>query len=178
MRRQGRTWRIAYEGKDAVVPHSKGLSDLATLLARPHQEVHVLDLYGVADRSGPAGEIADRSAIASYRERLTDLESEAAEAAAHHDSERLARAEHERQALVDELGRVAGLGNRPRGFSGYPAERARKAVTGRIRDAIRKLEPDLPHLAAHLDSTIVTGTYCRYRTESAHPWQIELGTDE
>ena len=177
MRRQARTWRIAYDGEEAVVPHSKGLSDLATLLARPGQDIHVLDLYGVADRSGPPGDIADRTAIASYRRRLIDLEADAAQAAGHNDLERQARIEQERQALVDELSRVTGLGDRRRSFSSYPAERARKAVTGRLRDAIRKLEQDLPRLAAHLDAGIITGTYCRYRADAGHPWRIEADAE-
>lgn len=120
MVRHARSWYIAFEGEEAVVPHSKGMGDLAVLLARPGQDVHVLDLYGVTDRSGPAGEIADRKALAAYRQRLFDLEAEAAEAATHRDPERQGRIELERQALVEELGRVTGLGNRRRSFSSYP----------------------------------------------------------
>ena len=175
MHRRGRSWHIAFEGRQAVVPHSKGLGDLAALLARPDHDHHVLELYGAADRSGPAGELADRTAIAAYRRRLADLEADVAEATAHHDPERRARAEQERQALIAELGRVAAPGGRRRGFSGYPAERARKAVTGRLRDAVRRLEPDLPGLAAHLDAAVVTGMNCRYRTDGGPPWQVEQG---
>lgn len=173
MRRQGSVWHLSYDGEEAVVPHSKGLADLAALLARPGHEVHVLDLYGVTDRSGPAGDIADRKAVLAYRQRLADLEEDAAEAAENRDAERHSRIQEEREALVDELGRVTGLGNRRRTFSSYPAERARKAVTGRLRDTIRRLEHDAPRLASHLHAAIVTGTYCRYRTDTPHGWHIE-----
>ena len=44
-----------------------------------------------------------------------------------------------------------------------PAERARKAVAGRIRDAIRTSELVHAALAAHLDRTIRTGTYRSYQ---------------
>ena len=44
-----------------------------------------------------------------------------------------------------------------------------------MRDAIRKLEPVLPELAAHLQRNIVTGTYCRYRPELTH-WEVDLGS--
>ena len=84
-------------------------------------------------------------------------------------------AEAERQALLDELGRVTGAHRQPRQFANHPAERARKAVTARIRDAIRKLEPVLPELAAHLERTIVTGTYCRYRPDGT-AWEISAQT--
>jgi hypothetical protein len=54
-----------------------------------------------------------------------------------------------------------------------PTERARKAVTARVRDAIRRLEPLLPELAAHLQRTIVTGTYCRYRDDRSTTWDVD-----
>jgi len=57
-------------------------------------------------------------------------------------------------------------------FASHPAERARKAVTARIRDAIKKIDPALPALAAHLERSIVTGTYCRYRPDDAFTWDI------
>jgi hypothetical protein len=174
LRRHGRTWKIEFDGQEATVPHSKGLEDLALILAQPGQDVHVLDLYRSADRSGPAGELADRQALAAYRQRLTELDHEAAESAEHRDIGRQSRIEQERAALLDELRRAARPGGRgARSFPTYPAERARKAVAARIRDTIRKLEPDLPDLAAHLDQAIVTGTYCRYRADPARSWNIE-----
>ena len=116
--------------------------------------------------------MADRTALDAYRRRLADLETEIDDATLDHDEERRARAEAERQALVDELGRVSGVRRQPREFANHPAERARKAVAGRIRDTIRKLEPVLPELAAHLQRTIVTGNYCRYRPDATQ-WDID-----
>ena len=89
-----------------------------------------------------------------------------------HDPERAARAASERQAILDELARATGSAGRARAFSNHPAERARKAVSARIRDAIRKLEDELPELADHLHGQIVTGTYCRYRADGI-TWQVE-----
>ena len=134
----------------------------------------MLDLVDASDRSGASGDLADRSALAAYRRRLADLEADIDHAEHDHDPERRARAEAERQAVLDELGRVTGSGGRSRTFANHPAERARKAVAGRVRDAIRKLEPVLPELAAHLQRNIVTGTYCRYRPELVH-WQVDRG---
>ncbi len=174
LRRCGPVWQLTFAGREVSVPHSKGLADIARLLASPGAEVHVLDLIGSHDRSGPAGDVADRRALASYRQRLADLGTEIDEAARDHDLERRARAESERQALVDELVRVTGTAGRTRPFANHPAERARKAVGGRVRDAIRKLEPVLPEVAAHLHRTIVTGTYCRYRPDGTR-WQVDGG---
>ena len=44
-------------------------------------------------------------------------------------------------------------------------------MSARIRDAVRKLAAVLPELAAHLDRTLVTGTYCRYRPDGTR-WTI------
>lgn len=172
LRRQGRIWQISFNGRQASLPHSKGLADLAVLLANPGQDVHVLDLYGSADRTGPGGELADRTALAAYRRRLGELDDEAAEAAANHDVERQAWVEGEKQELLEQLRQIMRPGGRARSFAAYPAERARKAVAARLRDTIRKLEPELPDLATHLDQTIVTGSFCRYRADRSDRWQI------
>ncbi len=167
MRRDGAVWRLSFAGRTVTVPHSKGLADIARLLTAPGTDVHVLELAGSADRSGPAGEVVDRAALAAYRRRLVELDAELSGA----EPPRRARVEAERQALVAELGRVTGSRRQPRRFANHPAERARKAVSGRIRDAVRKLRPVLPELATHLDRTLVTGTYCRYRPDGTR-WTI------
>lgn len=171
MRRSGALWRITFLGREASVPHSKGMADIARLLSAPSTDVHVLDLMGAADRSGADGDIVDRQALAAYRQRLSDLDDDIAEAERNNDTERHARAESDREALLDELGRITGTKGKSRTFSNHPAERARKAVSGRIRDAIRKLYPVLPELADHLERTVVTGTYCRYRADGTH-WYV------
>jgi hypothetical protein len=125
-----------------------------------------------SDRSGRPGEVADRQALDTYRKRLADVDDEIDEAARNNDFERVARLEAERQAVLDEVGRVSDVHGRARQFANHPAERARKAVAGRVRDAIRKLEPLLPDLAAHLHRTIVTGTYCRYRGDDGVSWDV------
>jgi hypothetical protein len=157
MRHRGPVWQLAFAGPEASVPHSKGLADIARLLASPGADEHALDLVGGLGpvRSGwrrgrPPGPWP-------HRRRLADLDTEIDEADSNHDLERRARAEAERQALLDELGRATGTGGRTRAFANHPGERARKAVSGRIRDAIGKLEPVLPELAAHLQRSIVTG---------------------
>lgn len=172
MHRRGPIWQFTFGGKEAAVAPSKGLADIARMLDAPGVEIHVLDLYDAPVRAAAAGELADRRAIGTYRQRIADLDAEVTDAERHNDPERLARATLERDALIDEIGRVTGVGGRQRQFANHPAERARKAVTARVRDAIRKLEPVLPDLAAHLERTIVTGTYCRYRPDTID-WHVD-----
>ena len=175
LRRRGRVWDVEFDGHHAEVPHSKGLDDLATLLARPSRDVHVLDLYDPPDRGGAAGDVLDRRALVAYRDRIRELDVDIAEADAKHDGERAARATAERDAVLDELRRATRPDGRSQPFANHPAERARKAVAARVRDAIRKLAPVAPELAAHLDQTIVTGTCCRYRGDPTPAWHIERG---
>lgn len=52
------------------------------------------------------------------------------------------------------------------------AERARKAVAARVRDAVRRIGQELPDLAEHLDATLVTGLRCRYVGELS--WDVRL----
>lgn len=165
LRRRGNVWHISYGGREVTVPHVKGLADIATLVDNCGRDVYVLDLMQAAHRSEEAGEIIDQRALTSYRQRLADLDGELDEASRHHDLERAARLASEREALLEEVGRVTGMGGRRRQFANHPAERARKAVSGRVRDAIRKLDAVMPEVAAHFERTILTGTYCRYRAE-------------
>ncbi|MGH9113703.1 MAG: hypothetical protein ACRDZN_15605, partial [Acidimicrobiales bacterium] len=42
--RDGPIWHLSWQGNNATVRHSKGVLDIARLLERPGQEIHVLDL--------------------------------------------------------------------------------------------------------------------------------------
>ena len=173
MVRQGASWNITYRHETVTVPDVKGLRDLATLLSRPGVDVHVLELVGTPLGDGASIEMADRMALAQYRQRLADLDDDRAEAERHRDAERHAVAEAEHEALLDELRTVTGLGGVARLTGAHASQRARKAVSARIKDAIHRLDTTMPQLAADLDEAVVTGTWCRYRAELAETWSIE-----
>ena len=50
-------------------------------------------------------------------------------------------------------------------------ERARKAVTNRIRDALSRIESEHGALGGHLRRSIKTGTFCAYQPETQISWQ-------
>jgi hypothetical protein len=52
------------------------------------------------------------------------------------------------------------------------SERARKAVTARVRDAIHRIGAVLPDLGAHLDRSVLTGTTCRYAPTEPVSWTL------
>ena len=74
--------------------------------------------------------------------------------------------------MVEQLSDAFGLGGRSR-TTGSSAERARTAVTYRVRAAIRKLDQLHPELGRHLTNSVRTGTWCCYRPETDITWTIE-----
>jgi hypothetical protein len=107
-----------------------------------------------------------RTARSAYRQRLRELEEAAAEADAAADNARIAA---ERDALVEALTQAYGLGGRVR-RPGSAAERARTAVTARIKDAIRRIGEAHPDLGRHLARSVRTGTFCSYEPDQPTRW--------
>jgi hypothetical protein len=161
----GGLWRIGHQA--TPVPALRGFGYLHALVQRPRHEISALDLAGgggpVVLESG-LGEVADRRALAAYRERLADLDDELAEAEAWADAGRTTAAREERQALLDELGRAAGLGGRPR-TTGSSEERARVAVKKAITTAIDRIAAIDADLGSHLRSAVRTGLACSYEPD-------------
>jgi hypothetical protein len=77
----------------------------------------------------------------------------------------------ELEQLTDHITKAMGLGNRTRRLKA-PAERARAAVTWRIRSAIKKIGAIHPALGQHLTNSIRTGTFCCYNPEKNLMWQL------
>jgi len=171
-RKEGTGWALTYRDTTVRLPDLKGLGDLAVLLARPDHEVHCLDLMGGVDVGGGTGPEVDEQARRKYQARILDLQGEIDEAKEANDLGRAEKAEVELDALVAQLSEAFGLGGRARG-KGSAAERARTAVTYRIRAAIRKVAEQHEGLGRHLASSVQTGTWCAYRPEQPVRWQIE-----
>jgi non-specific serine/threonine protein kinase len=199
LRRAGEVWTLTYEGKTLQLKHSKGLGDIAILLANPGKEVHVAELIafsgervaqpaavalarmteeelaalGVRRSAGPQGlPVLDARALEEYRARLAELHRELADAEESNDPGRVARAHIELDFIAGELAGAQGLGGRARS-SGSPAERARKAVAWRIRDSVTKIGREHPALASHLRRFVKTGTFCAYAVPDGVPrWRV------
>jgi tetratricopeptide (TPR) repeat protein len=172
LRREQRAWTVSYGPERATVPDTKGWRDLAVLLSRPDTDIHVLELAQALFQDGSAGAVADRTAIDAYRRRLVELDQDRAEAERDNDPERRHLIDNEHEAVLVQLKNATGPSGRPRQLGTTARERARKAVSARIRDAIRRLEPSAPQLAVHLDRAVLTGTWCRYRSQGAPTWEI------
>jgi hypothetical protein len=71
--------------------------------------------------------------------------------------------------LTEQLERALGLHGRERKV-GDPAEKARTAVTWRIRSAIKKIAEGHPELGRHFHASIRTGSFCVYDPELRVIW--------
>ena len=158
----------------ACIRDLKVLGDLARLLARPDEEIHCLELAGGADVGGDAGPALDDRARRDYQRRITELQEEIDEATAHNDIGRAERAEVELDTLVGQLTEAFGLGGRARP-TGSATERARSAVTYRVRAAVKRIAEVHPELGRHLGNSIRTGTWCAYRPETDVVWELGPG---
>ncbi|MEU5780407.1 ATP-binding protein [Micromonospora lupini] len=177
-RRDGPVWQLAYAGVVAHLPDAKGLHDLHLLLSRPGSDVPAVELLDpaagpelVAARRMGGDPVLDDEAKARYRRHLTRLDDEIDRAAARGDERRAAALDAERGALLDELRAAAGLAGRSRRL-GDEAERARKTVTARIRDTLRKLDERHPALGGHLRESVSTGSTCRYLPPEPLRWRL------
>lgn len=162
---------LCYEGKQVQLPDSKGLGDIATLIGARGADVHVLTLVGNRLARMGADPVLDEKAKAAYKARLGGL---AGEIEAAEDAGRPGRAEAlraERDALVHELAAAAGLGRRDRKL-GDEAERARKTVSARVRDALAKIAQVHPELADHLRTSLRMGTRCSYSPAEPVIWKV------
>jgi pimeloyl-ACP methyl ester carboxylesterase len=189
-RRDGEYWTVAYRGLVVTLRDSKGLRDLGRLLAEPGREFHVLDLLaeGTGVRSIPPSQAAeaglategwgdpviDQAARAHYQHRITELEAELEEAEQRGDGEAHAAAREELDALLTALTAAYGLAGRPR-RSPDPVERARKAVSRRLRRDLSRVARAHPRLGRHLAASIRTGVFCSYQPEQAIVWSVHAG---
>jgi AAA ATPase domain len=177
-RREGVVWRLGYGGRVVHLPDAKGLRDLHLLLSRPGTDVPAVELLDpaagpelVAARRMGGDPVLDEAAKASYRRRLAELDEAIDQAVGRAEDAGAAVLDSERAALLEELRAAAGLAGRTRRL-GDEAERARKTVTARIRDTLRRLDRRHPELAAHLRETVSTGTACRYAPAQPVAWRL------
>ncbi|GII56684.1 helix-turn-helix transcriptional regulator [Planotetraspora thailandica] len=176
-RRDGDVWSLGFAGRTVHLPDAKGLRDLHQLLSHPGADLPAVRLLDpeagpllVAARRLGADPVLDEEAKAGYRSRLDRLDEEIDRAARLGDDRKAAELDREREALLAELRSAAGLGGRDRRL-GDESERARKTVSARIRDALRRLDRVHPELAAHLRAAVSTGTTCRYEPGQEISWR-------
>ncbi|MDJ0781585.1 MAG: tetratricopeptide repeat protein [Desulfosarcinaceae bacterium] len=170
-RKQDQLWELGFEGETVRLPEVKGFLDLARLLAAPGEALHCQILMGTPVVTGIETETIDDKARKAYGQRVLSLRAEIAAAEADNDIPRAAGLTEELDQLVEHLSKAMGLGKRSRQLN-PTHERARAAVTWRIRAAIRKIKTAHPPLGRHLNNAIKTGTTCTYLPEKPLDWEL------
>jgi len=164
-------WRVAFKGITVTLPEVKGYLDLARLLGAPGKEVHCMEIMGRPNGAGGDDPVLDQKARLAYEQRIRDLRSEIDDARAMNDLARQENLNVELDQLTEHLAGALGMGRRARQLNA-PAERARTAVTWRIRSAIKKIEAAHPALGRHLGNSIRTGVFCSYSPEKEQIWDL------
>jgi hypothetical protein len=173
--RRGATWVLRWGAHELVVPDLLGMSYLAQLLSNPGREIAATTLVGSADLGAGHDRylVLDDAALASYRQRIRDLQDDLAEAEDHHDLERAARLSVELDALVAEVSGHTDVRGRSRAFA-TSGERARTAVQKAVRRALDAIEQADADLGAALRASLQTGRSCCYRPGPGAPatWHL------
>ena len=173
--RDGDDWVLEAGDERARLRDGRGLHYLRALLAAPGRDIRALDLVagGAGLAASGMGPVLDDAARGAYRRQVDALTARLDAADRAGDSRAAERAEAERQALMSELRRAAGLGGRDR-VAAPEAERARVNVTRTLRATIERLAPSAPRAAAHLRASIRTGGACRYEPAPGGPsrWHV------
>jgi hypothetical protein len=182
---EGEIWSVAFRGVEIRLKDGKGPRYLATLLAAPGHDFHVLELAGgtpstgstraaseglAVGRLGGLEDAPDARAMREYRARLDDLRVEIDEADALGDGARAERLRGELDLFASQVSQRFGSRARTRG----PAETARKAVTKVLRTQIAKLLDAHPILGEHLRHAVKTGVFCSYAPDVATSWDVSF----
>ena len=187
-RHEGEFWSLGFAGRIVRVRDCKGLRDLASLVGAQGTEIAAIELVQTEAATGrrqgaalaepgfgveaDAGPVLDAQARQEYVNRLRELDEEFAEADENNDPVRRSLIVEEREFLVAALREAVGLGGRARRVND-PTERARKAVTARIRDAIDRIEQSHAELGRHLRVSVRTGAFCVYYPAEHTRWQLD-----
>ena len=170
-RKNGDVWLLRFDGLALQLLDMKGFHDLAELIAHPQEPIHCLDLAGRTATCSKDDTMLDARARRELTARAQALQQEIEDADRLNDIGRRERSREELEKIVETLSQAFGLAGKSRRFGGA-VEKARTAVTWRIRSAIRKAVAVHPALGKHLENSVRTGTYCTYAPEKALDWVL------
>ncbi len=175
--RSGDYWLVCFEGNECRMKHSRGLQFIHRLLSNQGTGIPSVELVQTGrqrtdDSNARARhEAIDDRALAEYRSRIIELDSEIQEAEEMNDLGRLETLRTERTVVTDHIASATGLHGRPRDLDKV-AERARINVRNTIASAIRRLRKANNYLGRHFDYSIKTGRVCTYAPPTKTKWEL------
>ncbi|MEZ4811052.1 MAG: hypothetical protein R2819_11895 [Allomuricauda sp.] len=166
----GEIWELGYLNETVMLKDCKGLHDIARLMQEPEKQLHCTELMGtVLDSDG--AEVIDDQALREYKVKIRTLQAEISDAEEMGHYQRAEQLSEEYEALLEHLSQVTGMASKTR-KTGSSLEKARSAITWRIRTAIKRIDKAHPRLGKHLSNSIKTGAYCSYTPEVPHDWTL------
>lgn len=169
-------------GPQFSIRRLKGIEDIAVLLREPGRKFHSAVLAGRLQP--PGGSFAvddgleislgdgmpliDESGLAALTERIEEIDGILS---ALTNPEEAASLRDERDRLIRYQRSVTDVRGRPRA-SGGTQDRARLAVTGRVRAAIKAIGKYDENMSRHLDQFIQTGTFVVYDPLTPVSWEL------
>jgi len=163
--------KICFEGRDVILPEVKGYADIEQLIVRSGEEIHCSELMGGISHGSGSDVLLDEKARATYRDRILELQADLEEAESRDKPRAAEEIREELDILLDHLAQASGLRGRSRKLND-PNERARSAVTWRIRSAIKKISVVHPALGKHFGYAVRTGVFCSYLPEKPVDWVL------
>lgn len=168
---KGDIWEMNYKNETITLKDAKGYHDIHELLNQPFQEFHCKDLMGAVIDESNSTESIDSKAKAQYLKRIKELQADINEAEEMNQIEKISSLREEYDKILDHLSQYVGIGGQTRKI-GSTVEKARSAVTWRIRNVLKIIENAHPELGNHLSKSIKTGTFCTYKPEITVHWTL------
>ena len=160
---------MTFESKTVFLPDKKGYYDLAQLLNSQNEKISAMELIGSRLLTEHKARVLDQKALDSYKQKLQSLQEDIAVFDERNDYENLRKSQEEYDELIQFISRSMNLKGQPKKFADN-ADKARSAVTWRIRHAIKTIKEVHPDLSDHLSSSISTGHFCSYRPSEPVHW--------
>ena len=149
----------------------KGLHDIRVLMQRPEEEIHCSELIGSSIAVEQGIELIDQKAKEDYQQKILNLQEDIAEAENMNKVGEVSKLQEEYDTLLEHLTSSLGIDGKARKTSSS-IDKARSAVTWRIRSSIKKLQEVHPSLGKHLSASVKTGTFCAYRPDKVVEWEM------
>ena len=170
-RQEGDVWQMVFDNVKITMADIKGYHDIARLLAQPESDLHCTELMGTVSSMDEKAFTIDDKARKAYEQHITELREDISAAEEMNDIGSREKLQAELDQFIEHLTRDMGVGKRPRKLKSQ-AEKARAAVTLRIRNSIKKISDSHPLLGKHLSNSIRTGVFCRYSPEEEREWKL------
>lgn len=161
-------WKLSYDGATVQMQELKGFYDIQKMLIEPRHLFHCAEMMG-SSINDQGEKLIDEKARKQYQQKILGLQNDIYEAENTSDFVTAEKLQAEYDQLVEHLSRSLGLKGKTR-ETGGTIEKARSAITWRIRNAIARIEQHHPLLGAHLSNAIKTGILCSYQPDREVNW--------